>query len=269
MAMLLPQNTNKSKADSSLSISMHSFPETVRLSRAADSTFGRFVHGRTLAQGLAFLVLASPVWAASEVAPAGGSLLVADALGQTWTGLADWIAASYARAPALVLGLLALMAVPPLALIGWWATRREVASTAVSEARTQVRRVPREARGVPRDGVRTGHIPLRPLKAWVEVVATGEQASALHGRRYGLAHTLLRIGRETDNDVCLEDITVHRYHAAIHRTEDAEFVITDLSSADGNGVLVNGRAVAEARLASGDVIELGMARLKFSAAPSG
>jgi hypothetical protein len=33
--------------------------------------------------------------------------------------------------------------------------------------------------------------------------------------------------------------------------------------------VVNGRAVAEARLASGDVIELGKARLKFSAGPSG
>jgi hypothetical protein len=32
--------------------------------------------------------------------------------------------------------------------------------------------------------------------------------------------------------------------------------------------VVNGRAVAEARLGSGDVIELGNARLKFSAAPA-
>jgi pSer/pThr/pTyr-binding forkhead associated (FHA) protein len=63
-------------------------------------------------------------------------------------------------------------------------------------------------------------------------------------------------------------MTVHRYHAAVHRTDDAEFVITDLSSAGGNGVKVNGRAVSEARLEDGDVIELGLARLKFSARPA-
>lgn len=255
---------------------MHRFPETVRLSRAAAGpAIGFLARGSGLARdcalvcGLALLALVSPAWAVSEGVPVGGNLFVATALEPMGAGIADWVAASYARAPALVLGLMALMAVPPLALLGWWVSRREAASTAVSEARTQIRRVPRDARGLPRDGVRTGHIPLRPLEAWVEVVATGEAAAELQGRRYGLARTLLRIGRETDNDICLGDITVHRYHAAIHRTEDAEFVITDLSSADGNGVLVNGRAVAEARLVSGDVIELGTARLRFSAAPSG
>ena len=264
MAMLLPQNTNKSKAESSLSISMHLFPpETVRLSRAPGPTIRIFAQGRALAPGLALLALASPVWAGSEVLPAGGSLFVPESLGQTWTGFADWIAANYARAPALVLGLTALMAVPPLALLGLWVSRRSAVPTEISEARTQIRRVPRAAKGEPRDGVRTGHIPLRPLEAWVEVVATGEAAPEPQGRRYGLARTLLRIGRETDNDICLEDITVHRYHAAIHRTEDAEIVITDLSSADGNGVVVNGRAVAEARLTSGDVIELGEVKLRF------
>ncbi|WP_171946479.1 FHA domain-containing protein [Hyphomicrobium sp. CS1GBMeth3] len=186
-----------------------------------------------------------------------------------WTGFAEWVAASYAQAPALVLGLAALVAVPPLALIGLWVARRDAASVSVSEARTQVRRVRREATAEPRDGIRTGHIPLRPLSAWVEVVNRSEVAPAAPDKRYGLAQPLLRIGRETDNDICLEDKTVHRYHAAIHRTEDAEFVITDLSSSGGNGVVVNGRAVSEARLTSGDLIELGNARLKFSAGPAG
>lgn len=238
-------------------------PEAIRQPRDRGLTI------RIFAQGLTIAALASSAWATPEILPAGGSLFVPDSLAQTWTGFADWLSASYARAPALVLGLAALMAVPPLALLGLWVSRREAQSVAVSEAQTQVRRVPRSAKAEPRDGVRTGHIPLRPLEAWVEVVDSDAAASGSREQRYSLARTLLRIGRETDNDICLQDITVHRYHAAIHRTEDAEFVITDLSSKAGNGVVVNGRAVAEARLASGDVIELGNARLKFSAAPSG
>jgi pSer/pThr/pTyr-binding forkhead associated (FHA) protein len=110
---------------------------------------------------------------------------------------------------------------------------------------------------------------LRPQEAWIEIVNRGAVAPSSPDRRYSLGRTLLRIGRETDNDVCLEDITVHRYHAAIHRTEDAEFVVTDLSSSGGNGVVVNGRAVAEARLGNGDMIELGNAQIKFSTAQHG
>jgi hypothetical protein len=156
-------------------------------------------------------------------------------------------------------------------MLGWLVRRQETDAEQleVSQLQTQVRRVSREKAAEPRDGVRTGHIPLRPLEAWIEVVNRSDVAPSSSDRRYSLGRTLLRIGRETDNDVCLEDTTVHRYHAAIHRTEDAEFVITDLSSAGGNGVVVNGKAVAQARLVGGDFIELGNARLKFSAAPSG
>ena len=220
--------------------------------------------------GLAFAALAIPACAAPDAAPVGDGAAAVDSGGSSLSLFMDWVAASYARAPALLLGIAALIALPPLAILGWLVRRRgETEPLEVSQQRTQVRRVRREPAAEPRDGVRTGHIPLRPLEAWIEVVNRSDVAPSHSDRRYNLGRTLLRIGRETDNDVCLEDKTVHRYHAAIHRTEDAEFVITDLSSANGNGVVINGRAVAEARLASGDLIELGNARLKFSAAPSG
>ncbi len=221
-----------------------------------------------VAGGLALAGLGTSACANPEAAPGGSGFANASSAFDSWAAFTDWIAASYAQAPALVLGLVALIAVPPLALIGLLVRKREAASLVVSQLQTQVRRVSREAAAEPREGVRTGHIPLRPLEAWIEIVNAGEVAPSATQQRYGLRRTLLRIGRETDNDICLEDMTVHRYHAAIHRTEDAEFVITDLSSAGGNGVVVNGRAVAEARLGSGDVIELGNARLKFSAAPA-
>lgn len=260
--MLLPQNATNSKADSSLSISMQlSTPGTSRSTLFRGSTL------RAVAGGAALAAVLPAAAATPAIVPGGERALVVEA--QSWSAFTDWIAASYAQAPALVLGLAALVMVPPLALLGLWVARREAASVAVSEAQTQLRRVRRTAPAEPREGVRTGHIPLRPLTAWVEVVNRSEVAPTSPDRRYGLVQPLLRIGREIDNDICLEDMTVHRYHAAIHRTEDAEFVITDLSSAGGNGVVVNGRAVAEARLKSGDMIELGNARLKFSAGPAG
>lgn len=245
---------------------MHSSPpEPIRRSLARGSMIPILAGGLTVA-ALTSTVSATP----GTTVPVGEGILVVSTLSQSWTGFTDWVAASYARAPALVLGLAALVAVPPLALIGVWIRRREADGMDIAEAQTQLQRVRRPSKQAePRDGVRTGHIPLRPLEAWVEIVNMSEAGATSADERYSLARTLLRIGRETDNDICLQDMTVHRYHAAIHRTEDAEFVITDLSSAQGNGVVVNGRAVAEARLASGDVIELGNARLKFSAGPSG
>lgn len=242
---------------------MHVFPQNLVRPRAALSPMIWVLVG-----GLVLAGLADPMWAAPEGAPAVDQTLQGSEAAGGWTSFKDWIVASYERAPALVLGLVALLALPPLALLGLYARQREVASTDVSELRTQVRRRTGGRPAEPREGVRTGHIPLRPLEAWVEVVNWTEVAPAIRQNKFNLARTLLRIGREADNDVCLTDTTVHRYHAAIHRTEDAEFVITDLSSAGGNGVVVNGRPVAEARLGNGDMIELGHARLMFSAKPA-
>lgn len=197
-----------------------------------------------------------------------GTVLIGS-LGETWAAFADWVSTSYARAPALVLGLAALVAVPPLALVGYFLRSRDMEDADISQLETKVyRSSARTGDPEPRDGVRTGHVALRPLNAWVEILNKDDVAPNAEAR-YGLERILvLRIGRESDNDVQLVDKTVHRYHAAIHRTEDAEFVITDLSSADGNGVVVNGRAVAEARLSNGDTIELGIAKLKFTTAPA-
>lgn len=219
--------------------------------RARPGSVGFFVVG----MGVVATFLSLDAAAATQLA------VVAQAGG----GFMDWLAASYSQAPALVLGLVALIALPPLALVGLWVIRREAATTDISQANTQVRRVVRPQAAEPRDGVRTGHIPLRPQEAWIEIVNRSEVAPAAPDQKYSLARSLLRIGREQDNDICLEDVTVHRYHAAIHRTEDAEFVVTDLSSASGNGVVVNGRSVGEARLANGDLIQLGNAKLRFMA----
>ena len=74
------------------------------------------------------------------------------------------------------------------------------------------------------------------------------EADGYPGSRRIIGRTLLRIGREEDNDIRFAVKTVHRYHAVIRRTTDGVVMITDVSGKDGNGVLVNGARVAEARL---------------------
>ncbi len=87
------------------------------------------------------------------------------------------------------------------------------------------------------------------------------------GGRFVIGRSLVRIGRESDNDIRLAAKTVHRYHAIIRRATEGDVVISDLSSADGNGVLVNGTRVGEARLKKGDVINVGEVQLKFDSQP--
>lgn len=131
----------------------------------------------------------------------------------------------------------------------------------LNQARTRVQVRDKTAPPVERDAVHTGFVPLRPSDVSILVETGGAQQT------YAVSQPLIRIGRESDNDIVIADLTVHRYHAAIHRTDDAGYVVTDLSSAGGNGVSVNGRPVAEVRLKNGDAIELGRARLKFIAKP--
>src|SRR4029078_3145026 len=49
---------------------------------------------------------------------------IADRVARLWAPLAPWVSESYARAPALVLGLSVVMMVPPLALAGLIARRK-------------------------------------------------------------------------------------------------------------------------------------------------
>jgi len=65
----------------------------------------------------------------------------------------------------------------------------------------------------------------------------------------------LVLGRDATCDIRLDGNDISRRHAVIRRVEgDASPIIVDLESR--NGVRVNSRAVASARLASGDVLRL-------------
>ncbi len=68
------------------------------------------------------------------------------------------------------------------------------------------------------------------------------------------------IGRSTDADVPLDDLTVSRRHAEI-RCTGASYLVANL--AGRNGVFVNGRWVDQHPLRHGDVLDIGRYRLRF------
>ena len=160
-----------------------------------------------------------------------------------------WIAIGYDKAPALAIGIAVMLALLPLTILG-----RALNRTRFSDMTLAMRRGRQERTGTQ---AKTRDIAKWPADAWIEFAGGVERSSFWIGRR------MVRIGRDDDNDIRLHVGTVHRHHAVIHHNDDAEFMIKDLSSADGNGVVVNGRRVGEARLRHGDTVVLGDAVLTF------
>lgn len=163
-----------------------------------------------------------------------------------WKSAKSWIQKEFAEAPALVIAGGVAVFVPLLAILGL-VLRRLFSHR-------------------PR---RFDTIPLtKPPRAW-QVRARLEVINPVDDReQFDIGHGLVRIGREEDNDVQLVHKTVHRYHAVIERTPESEFVITDVSGADGNGVRVNGELVQRQRLRGGEMIDIGRAQLKFALSES-
>lgn len=72
--------------------------------------------------------------------------------------------------------------------------------------------------------------------------------------RFLLNSNSTKIGRELNNEISLDDITVSRSHAVINR-DDAGFSIKDLGSL--NGTYINAVVVREQLLTDGDEIQIG------------
>lgn len=82
------------------------------------------------------------------------------------------------------------------------------------------------------------------------------------GKHFVLDGAVLRIGRETQNDLQLLDSEASRRHAEFRADSQGNFLLVDLNSS--NGTLVNGHKVAQHELASGDRIEIGGTLLIFT-----
>jgi pSer/pThr/pTyr-binding forkhead associated (FHA) protein len=72
-----------------------------------------------------------------------------------------------------------------------------------------------------------------------------------------LPSRVLRIGRATDNEIVVSDLSVSRYHAELRRDSRGGYEIADLSS--HNGTYVNGQRVTSAPVTEADIISIGPA----------
>lgn len=75
----------------------------------------------------------------------------------------------------------------------------------------------------------------------------------------------ISIGRHTDNDIRIEDVTVSRHHAIVSLAPSGGFEIHNLtaSRSERNPVLVNGVEQDRANLADGDEVTIGSVRFTF------
>jgi hypothetical protein len=80
-------------------------------------------------------------------------------------------------------------------------------------------------------------------------------------RRYVLDGPTATLGRSKEADCIIDDPNISRRHAELRRSNVGDWQIVDLNST--NGVKVNGRRVANARLSPGDEITLGTKVLAF------
>ena len=81
-------------------------------------------------------------------------------------------------------------------------------------------------------------------------------------RPYDLAGTRITIGRESGNDIKVQDINASRRHAELTLNQQGLWVITDMRST--NGTRVNGVSVASQPLYPGDVITIGKSDFEFT-----
>ena len=86
------------------------------------------------------------------------------------------------------------------------------------------------------------------------------------GKRFDLKSTPLALGRDNSNPIRLHDTEISRRHAEVRQADDG-YLIVDLRSA--NGTYVNGKAVTQAPLRSGDRLQLGQTVMLFSEGPGG
>ena len=81
-----------------------------------------------------------------------------------------------------------------------------------------------------------------------------------YDRNVRLVPGVISIGRASDNDVQIEDVTVSLHHAKIFTYFSASY-IEDLGST--NGTYLNGKRVNKHTLRTGDVVQIGKQRLKI------
>lgn len=161
------------------------------------------------------------------------------------TATKQWILEKYRTAPALMFGVALAVALPAVAITG-------------PMMRFLVRYAGKRRPLVHDAGVgRTQPASIWRQHAWLEFQSSTTAS-------YPISQKIVRIGRETDNDLCLSHPTAHRYHAILEQTPEAEYIISYIGDPDRDGMLINGHPAERQRLRGGEVIELGAIKLRFA-----
>jgi pSer/pThr/pTyr-binding forkhead associated (FHA) protein len=84
------------------------------------------------------------------------------------------------------------------------------------------------------------------------------------GSTFLLDQDATTVGRSTEGDVFLDDVTVSRKHAIFERRTGGAWFVRDVGSL--NGTYVNSEQVDETKLASGDEVQIGRFKVTFFAA---
>ena len=80
------------------------------------------------------------------------------------------------------------------------------------------------------------------------------------GVRFAIQAPIVQAGRHPESDIFLDDITVSRRHAEFV-TRDQQTTVRDVGSL--NGTYVNRARIEEARLSSGDEVQIGKFKLLY------
>ena len=86
----------------------------------------------------------------------------------------------------------------------------------------------------------------------------------VYQRVYDLAGSCVTIGRESGNDIVVQDINASRKHAEVRLNAQGIWVISDLGSM--NGTRVNGISIASQPLYPGDTVTIGKTEYRFALA---
>lgn len=95
-----------------------------------------------------------------------------------------------------------------------------------------------------------------PVTSATFVVKRGAKA----GARYPVTQGYTTIGRHPESDIFLDDVTVSRRHAQVHRDGDA-VLISDAGSL--NGTYLNRSRIESGSLRSGDEVQIGKFKLVY------
>lgn len=108
-----------------------------------------------------------------------------------------------------------------------------------------------------RKPIQQSNNPITEYRPYAYLISNDENKT-----RYPLTRTICRVGRSNDNEICLDDTSVSRRHAEIHRTNEGEFEIIDTNST--NGVYINNEKIGKAKLNEDDLLEIGDFFMNFT-----